>query len=110
MDKRRPSPTMRGMKLQFSLATLLVCTTVLEVVAGLCASVKVRQDAVISVNHVGQTAFYDEVSPEIIRLPNETEFARRLAWAAPLSIAGTLAVLWVVSRLKSRREIEPPIE
>ena len=34
--------------------------------------------------------------------PTEPEIVRRIAWAAPLSIAVTLATLWAIRRLKSR--------
>jgi hypothetical protein len=91
------------MKLQFSLATLLVCMTVLAVVAAICALVKVHQDAVIDENHVGQTATFDEVSPEIIRLPNGTEFASRIFLWGPISVAVPLTALWTIRRLKSGR-------
>jgi hypothetical protein len=97
-----PSATLHGMKLQFSLATLLVCVTVLAVVAGLCASVKVRQDAVIVENHLGQTAIYDEASPEISQLPNETKFARRVSLWVPASVAATLGVLWTMGVRRER--------
>ena len=43
------------------------------------------------------------------RPPTLSEIVVRTALWGPLAIAGTLAVVWIVRRLKSRREIEPPV-
>ena len=41
--------------------------------------------------------------------PNAWQAALRMAWSEPLAIAATLATLWAICRLKSRRHIEPPV-
>lgn len=112
------------MKLQFSLVTLLVCMTVLAVVAAFCKALPVKVPA-----HTENIAITSEISRQLTQrgiraaygqtvpalYPAEShpvkvnEFAWRLAWAAPLSIAGTLAVLWLIRRLKSRRENGPSV-
>jgi hypothetical protein len=101
----RPSATIAAMKLQFSLATLLVCMTVLAVV---CASAVIDPvyERTILRSHGGMN---DVPSvQEVGHLPNPSEIAWRLAISVPLSMAITLAVLWLIRQLKSRREDGPP--
>jgi hypothetical protein len=99
-----------GMKLQFSLATLLVCTTVLAVVCAAAVSVPVHETEIRPVLHL-----YLVPGPhptdmiETHRPPTASEIATRLAWAGPLSIAATLVALLFIRRLKSRRENGPPV-
>ena len=94
-----------GMKLQFSLATLLVCMTVLAVVCCMCAKMQVHLDVdtVETINGKTYPLRYTDNRP-----PTENEFVLRLMWAAPLSIAATLGTLWAIRRLKSRCHTEPP--
>jgi hypothetical protein len=105
------------MKLQFSLATLLVCVTVLAVVCGVSINLPVYTHR----TRMTTTVFYKDGKPDYgnqINSAPETvteslpptgpEIVRRIAWAGPLSIAATLAVLWSIRRLKSRRENGPP--
>ena len=87
------------MKLQFSLATLLVCVTVLAVVAAVAAKVPVQASGL-------EISWYDGTYD---RPPNAAELASRLAWSWPLALAATLGVLWAIRRLKSRRHTEPPV-
>ena len=88
------------MKLQFSLATLLVCMTVLAVVTAICAMkpIVVVEDKPISA-----------VAEPIQRPPSLSETAGRMAAWGPLSMAVTLAALWAIRRLKSRRQNGPPV-
>jgi len=92
-------------KLQFSLATLLVCITVLAVVCAACVQVSVQDwefrrisdhRAVLypsaEVDQDGKKAFD--------RPPQVDEIARRLALWGPASIAATLGVLWIEPRLQ----------
>jgi hypothetical protein len=94
------------MKLQFSLATLLVCVTVLGVVCALCVQLPVHK-SVSGETYFFVKAVYDR--GEISLPPTNREIAWRLAWSAPLSIVGTLAGLWIVRRLKSRCENGRPV-
>ncbi len=89
------------MKLQFSLATLLVCVTVLAVTFAIC-----KQVPVFIKDPFGPpltNTDYSQYFP-----PSMETIAWRFAWAGPLAIAGTLAVLWAIRRLKSRRENGQP--
>ena len=76
------------MKLQFSLATLLVCMTVLAVDLAACKAIKVQES-------------YTDY-----REPTGLEIAQRFAWTAPLPLAATYCL---IRRLKSRRPTEPPV-
>jgi hypothetical protein len=100
------------LKLQFSLATLLVCTTVLAVVCAVAVKMPVyveRQSTsfirkTTLPNGITTATFKDSFS--LNRPPDGIDIAWRLAIWGPLAIAGTLAGLWIVRRLKSRHEIE----
>jgi hypothetical protein len=101
-----PSAIVRNMKLQFSLATLLACMTVLAVVCAACAMVPVHQSVggsytIAGIIHTDISEWDD--SPEV------NDVLRRFSIWSPLSVAATLGVLWAVRRLKSRRHTEPPV-
>jgi hypothetical protein len=95
------------MKLQFSLATLLICMTVLAVVCAFAISVKVFKPAVKFVlpgdtsEHIARKALYRTLTVAEVTL-------RIVLWGAS-AIAATLIVLRVIGRLKSRRHTEPPV-
>ena len=94
------------MKLQFSLATLLVCVTVLAVVCAVSAAIPIheRREIATSTPRYGTT----EGLINLYRRPTTGEIALRIGlWGTP-AIAATLGVLWAVRRLKSRRHTEPP--
>ena len=94
------------MRFQFSLATLLVCLTVLEVVCA--ASVAIPIDEIVQGPvYLIPKPVYE--STEITRTPTVVEIVRRIAVWGPLTVAGTLGVLWTVRRLKSGRHTEPPV-
>jgi hypothetical protein len=106
------------MKLQFSLATLLVCMTVPAVVCCVSINLPVYTQRTTMTSIVfykdGKPDYGNQINstPETVTEslpPTEPEIVRRIAWAAPLSIAVTLATLWLMCRLKSRREIGPPV-
>ena len=80
------------MKLQFSLATLLVCMTVMAVVAAVCSRYPI-------VDYPGG----------IPRTPIWSESAVRLAVFWPPSVVATFGLVPIVRRLKSRRHTEPPV-
>jgi hypothetical protein len=97
----RLSAKMQSMRFQFSLATLLVCMTVLAVVIAICAAIPV-------------TDFVNTEDPfalamEIHRSPTLGEMAFRVSTWGVLAIANTIAALWTISRLKSGRHTEPPV-
>jgi hypothetical protein len=94
------------MRFQFSLATLLICTTVLAVVSAWCVQLPVREERIIE---IASHLFPEPIHVVRSRRPTAQEIARRLAIWGPISVVGTLAGLWIVRRLKSRREIGPPI-
>ena len=84
------------MKLQFSLVTLLVCITVLAVLAGVCARIQVHEPASVWDMRLSATDAIKSFHPEYSRSPTTSEIVIRSAIWGPLAIAGTLAVLWVV--------------
>ncbi len=89
---------MGGMKLpRFSLATLLVCVTVLAVVCAAAIEIPVRQ--IVFKEFVGPAGVG---RAEHVRYdpPTARDFALRLAWAGPLSIAAALTALWFIRRLR----------
>ena len=103
-----------AMKLQFSLATLLACMTVLAVVCAAAVGIPIRESGVsrmragLSPNGVAIFTFKDTGAFD--RSPNGEEIAcRNLIWGPP-AIAGAFGVLWLIRRLKSRRESRPPVE
>jgi hypothetical protein len=103
------------MKLQFSLATLLVCMTVLAVVCAVAIEMPVfveRQSSIFDLattlpSGIRTAAFKDSYSFK--RPPDGIDIAWRLALWGPSAIAATLGVLWAIRRLKSRRENGPPV-
>jgi hypothetical protein len=93
------------MKLQFSLAKLLVCMTVFAIVAGICASSPVRELFFLQ-RHMG--VLVGEPMPVRILPPNAREIFWRMAYWEPPILTATLLLLWSLHRLKSRRHAEPP--
>jgi hypothetical protein len=102
------------MKLQFSLATLLVAVTLICVIASIASlafCIKIHEP-------MERTSYWSSnnggISIESIRQPYDRsptllEFARRMAlWGTP-AITGTVGLLWAIRRLKSRREKGPPV-
>jgi hypothetical protein len=114
---------MPGMKLQFSLATLLVCTAVMGLVCAACMIAPVQdveithaelqgpftleKDNLRELTNVGGDAW--EIVAGIERRPYLGEIALRLAWAVPTAVAFIIALPWLARRLKSRRHTEPPV-
>ena len=96
------------MKPQFSLATLLVITTALAIVAALCVATNVRSEPMTGVGLNSSagligTFFLDPHTPDL------REFALRLLRSGPLAIFMSLSALWIIRRLKSRCHTEPPV-
>ena len=104
---------MRRMKLQFSLATLLVCMTVLAVVAAISARMPVWELLAEWLNPPrfapGGTVYQAINRSYWERPPHGAEIVLRLAIWGPVAIAATLGVLWTIRRLKSRRHTDPPV-
>jgi hypothetical protein len=101
------------MRFQFSLATLLVCMTVLAVVVAACTRLPVAETQRVQVGR-GLDWGFISIAPtwetrEVTRSPGASEAALRIAWSGPLAVAATLATLWTIRRVKSRREIQPSI-
>ena len=94
------------MKLQFSLATLLVCIAVFAIVAGICASSPQRELFFLE-RHVG--VLVGEPIPVRILPPNAREIFWRMAYWEPPILTVTLLLLWTFRRLKSRHHTEPPV-
>jgi hypothetical protein len=96
------------MKLQFSLATLLVCVTVLAVVCAVAVGIPVSE----IVQEYPKWYSSSPIKPYNVahpRPPTTSEIASRLALWGPPALAATLGALWVIRRLKSRRENGPPV-
>jgi hypothetical protein len=81
---------MRGMKFQFSLATILICTAVLAMVS--CTATKAWVYETIPIT---PTSPFSPSTFDNVRKPTNSEIALRIVWAAPLAIAATLLVLWI---------------
>jgi hypothetical protein len=95
---------MRIMKPQFSLATLLVCMTVLAVVAAISTAVPVQWTPAeaLARRMTSDGIFLSGWDPP--RRANASEVIGRVAiWGLP-AIAATFGVLRLIRRLKSRRE------
>ena len=105
------------MRFQFSLATLLVCMTVLAVVCALAVAVPVRQSFYFpdTENEGGPLpiGFFRQPIKTIEyiypRPPTAIDISWRVAvWGTP-AVAATLGTLWAIRRLKSRRENGPAV-
>ena len=100
------------MKLQFSLATLLVCMPIAGLVGTACISIPINERA-----NASYTAAVIPGDPTLYRVhvhgwhrpPTVEEVLARAVLAEPLAIAAALGVLWATRRLKSRRQNEPPV-
>jgi hypothetical protein len=89
------------MRFQFSLATLLICVTVLAVVAGISIAVPVRD--LPDPNVMPGISQADSVV-ELPRRPSPVEVLERvLTWGIP-ALAATLGVLWIVRWRRAGRE------
>jgi hypothetical protein len=99
------------MKMQFSLATLLILVAVTGAVARVCISIPVNETITPGFARVfeGDLRQYHVQRGSIHRSPNLDDVARRMAWAESLTIAATFLLLWSIRRLKSRRENGPPV-
>ena len=111
------------MKLQFSLATLLIGTAILGLVCAACMIAPVpdvdithaelqgpftlEKDNLRELTNVGGDTW--EIVAGIERRPYFGEIAFRLAWAVPCTFAFFIALPWLIRRLKSRRHTEPPV-
>jgi hypothetical protein len=99
---------MCGMKLQFSLATLLALTAALAADTAVCSMVEVRPPTLVppSPRNTGTgTIQLKTIDPFVVffpRRPNAIEFFWRLAWSWPLTLFVTVIVLWTVRRPKGQ--------
>ena len=104
----RPLAIMRGMKLQFSLATLLICMTVLAVVCAVSLTLPVYETTRVglvppwfSPDGISQPKLTESIYDE--HQPTGSDVIRRLAIWWPPALATALGVLWIVRRLKSHQ-------
>ena len=102
------------MKPQFSLATLLVCMTVLTVVAAASMRVPVYEKTQELIPGLGLPSNPTSIHQSIVIVYDKhpatgIDIGLRMAIWGPLAIAATLGVLWTIRRLKSRRHTEPPV-
>ena len=94
------------MKLQFSLATLLIVIAVVALDLVICREINVYEQPTVR----WAISLLDEVHDNgFWRKPTDVEVARRVVCSGPLAIAGTFGLLWAIHRLKSRRHTEPPV-
>jgi hypothetical protein len=99
-----------AMKLQFSLATLLVCMTVLSGVCAAAVALPVREAAIVATDVSCSGPRPPQLTIMVMsRQPTTSEIAIRIAWVAPLTLAATFGGLWTIRRLKFRRENGPPV-
>ncbi len=99
------------MKLQFSLATLLVCMTVLAVacIASVTIPIYEKLDTNRHVPIVEGGIYIVGWTRSDRHRPTREDIAWRSVVWGPAAIAGTVVVLWAIRRLKSRRHTEPPV-
>jgi hypothetical protein len=95
------------MKLQFSLATLLVCMTVLALVCCIAAVIPVHESVVTSPSGPPfESAFGPIVN--LRRRPELSEVIQRATMFSLPAVGIAMVALWSIRRLKSRRENGPP--
>jgi hypothetical protein len=84
--------------MQFSLASMLICTAILAVVVAVCVAVPVHMPAtqIVTKNRFDEAR---ETTIAFDRQPTGAEVAMRLAWSAPLA----LAVVWLAAQFSFRR-------
>jgi len=100
------------MRFQFSLATLLVCMTVLAVVCAASLALLVFEWLPSELAKTTKLTNGDTLGVfyRLRRAPNNIDVAWRMAlWDTP-AIAATLAALWSIRRLKSRRHTGAPLQ
>ena len=95
------------MKLQFSLATLLVCMTVLAVTCAIAALIPKHTEIQFTVIHdVFSNGRMRGIPEERTAIsdgpPSVIDIGGRFAVWGPCSIAATFVALWTIRRLKSR--------
>jgi hypothetical protein len=93
-----------GMRFQFSLLTMLVCTAALALVSAVSVKLDVRDVTVIKMTRFGSAWAIDEspdytVTKESSHPPTGTEIAWRMAWAGPLAVFVSLCLLWASRRI-----------
>ena len=95
------------MKLQFSLATLLVCMTVLAVVCCIAAVIPVHESAVTSPSGPPFDLAFGPIV-NLRRRPELNEVIQRVATFGLPAVGIAIVALWTIRRLKSRHT-EPPV-
>ena len=95
------------MRFQFSLATLLVCMTVLAVVSAISAKMPVW----LSVHRVTYENGLNTTYADMVLVPKSpklNDILWRSAFFGMPAIVASLGVLWTIRRLKFRRSTERP--
>jgi hypothetical protein len=107
---------MGGMKLQFSLATLLVCMMVLAVVCAASVTVPVNAERYLSIELTNPPMGHVKIRTEgrlvvygYHRPPTVPEIALQIGLRGLPAVATTLALTWAIRCLKSRRENGQPV-
>jgi hypothetical protein len=103
------------MRLQFSLATLLLFVTVVAAVTAACVAVPVYDTGWIKpflLPEIEEFASYRQLpQPKSVeigvapRRPKSSEILCRIAIYWPITLGSLAAMLWIVQRKKSEREI-----
>ena len=88
----------RGMQFRFSLRSMLICVSALAAACTISASVPARTTEIYLEPGLFGGLPAGEVR-EVLAQPTLAQFAFRLAWAAPLTIALSLIALWTLRRL-----------
>ena len=98
-----------GMRFQFSILTLLICTAVLAVVCAVSVSLDVHYDAYVPYHPHPDFVGGGFEEPEINRPPTGPEVIWRLIyWGLP-AVAVTLFLLWLARRLIQQSRAETVI-
>jgi hypothetical protein len=90
--------------MRFNLFTVFVCMTTLAVVTAFCVKIPVKEyETRVSTFFVSgmkapATKTYQSVASR--HKPSIVEFGVRVAWAWPLTVAATLALIWTTRRLR----------
>ena len=93
------------MKLQFTLASTLITIAVLAIVLSYCINIPIIKPTTYMDSRYGSVHELHNIA----RNPTSKEIWWRFVRSGPPAFATTLAVLWAIRRLKSRRHTELPI-
>jgi len=98
----RPSARIRGMELQFSLASIFISTAVAATVALTCVRFPVRETRDYGPFWANERNVVTNLIWTTERQPDAAESTLRMCWAIPIAIAATGTTLLMARRLRTR--------